>query len=390
MITVGQVLARLLWEQGRTYDRRSVIESGWRTASRPDWPQPAEALGLLRDHIAVDFESLAVDAFRILLDRARREAPEDDRVWLGWANLAIRNGQFADARRWIDACLRRRQDDPAVWQAELDWGLGTEQVDSVRRALNHLPGERFSRSRIEALRAWLAARRHDAETERHALEQLVQDEPGQCPAWERLAVLASQAGRVEQARELRGRKTAMDQATQRYIDLYNYNRFADDAPELARLAETLGRRFEAIGFLTWIGQHDPDNHAARTVLARLQGEETRRGARGQPPAQLLAGELAPEAGQMLAVPELYRYEGRRPSSAMTPKRSVSRSSTRTGSRVITSSRNSPEGASVSSTMTVTAGSMSTSCKGAGSRPIPLTPPGETACFATAATGRSKT
>ena len=46
--------------------------------------------------MAVDFDSLAVDAFRNLLENAGRQAPEDDRVWLGWANLAIRTGQFAD------------------------------------------------------------------------------------------------------------------------------------------------------------------------------------------------------------------------------------------------------------------------------------------------------
>jgi tetratricopeptide (TPR) repeat protein len=303
VVTVGQVLARLLWEQGRTYERRSVIESSWRSASRSSWPRPAEALGLLRDSMAVDFESLAVGALRVLLERASQPAPDDDRVWLGWANLAIRSGEFADARRWIDACLRRRPEDPAVWQAELDWGLATEQVDPVRRALAHLPAERFSGSGVEALRAWLASRRLDTKTERRALEQWVQNEPGQCAALERLAVVEAQAGRVEEARELRRRKSAMDRARQRYVDLYNRNQFADDAPELAALAETLGRRFEAVGFLTWITQRDPDDHAALTALARVQREETRQGARGQTAAQLLAADLAPDVGRRLAVVE---------------------------------------------------------------------------------------
>ena len=226
VVTVGQLLARLLWQQGRTYERRAVIESSWRIASQPTWPRPEEALGLLRDHMAVDFVSLPVDAFRSLLDRAGRQAPEDDRVWLGWANLAIRDGQFAAARRRIDDCLARRPEDPAVWQAELDWGLGTEQVAAVRRALPHLPAERFSRSGALALSAWLASRRHDAETEQRALDQLIKDEPGDCPALERLAVLAAQAGRAQQAGVLRRRKTAMGLARQRYVDLYNQNQFA--------------------------------------------------------------------------------------------------------------------------------------------------------------------
>ena len=93
VVTVGKVLSQLLWEQGRADEMRVVIESSWRHASRPDWPRPDEVLGLLRDHIGVDFESLAVDAFRTILERAGRQAPEDDRVWLGWANLAIRTAR---------------------------------------------------------------------------------------------------------------------------------------------------------------------------------------------------------------------------------------------------------------------------------------------------------
>ena len=195
VVTVGQVLARLLWEQGRTYERRSVIESSWRVASQPGWPIPAEALGLLRDHIAVDFESLAVDAFRILLDRAGRQAPDDDRVWLGWANLAIRNGQFADARRWIDDCLgagqriRRygRPSSTGAWRRSKSlrsagpWPICRPSGFPEAASRPSVPGWRHDR--------------HDTEAERRALERLVEDEPGQCPAWERLAVLAAQAGR---------------------------------------------------------------------------------------------------------------------------------------------------------------------------------------------------
>jgi hypothetical protein len=258
---------------------------------------------LLRDHIAVDFESIAVDAFRILLDRAGRQAPDDDRVWLGSANLAIKNGDFGIARRRIDDCLRRRPEDPAVWQAELDWGLGTEQIAPVCRALAHLPADRFSPGEVETIRAWLASRRRESAAEERALEQLVGYEPGQCWAWERLAVLAAQAGRLEQAAERRRRKAAMDQTRQRFEDLYNQNQFALDAPELARLAETLGRRFEAIGFLTWIIQHDPLDGASRAAMARLQGKKTPAGAPSQTLAELLASDLAASAGAPQAVAE---------------------------------------------------------------------------------------
>jgi enediyne biosynthesis protein E4 len=303
VVTVGQLLGQLYSKEGRTCERRAVLESSWRIASRPGWPRPDEALGLLRDHMAVDFVSLAVDSYRTLLDHAGREAPLDDRVWLGLANLAIRDGQFTAARRRIDDCLVRRPEDPAIWQAELDWGLGTEQLASVRRALAHLPAERFSRSAVEALRAWLASRRHDTETEQCALDQLLQDEPGECPALERLAVLATQAGLLERADQLRRRKADMGVARQRYVDLYNQNQFAENAPELARLAETLGRRFEAVGFLTWITLRDPANQAARSALARLQVKDTRPGAPGQTLAQVLVADLARDADRAEAIAE---------------------------------------------------------------------------------------
>ena len=45
---------------------------------------------------------------QFFLERAAGLAPEDDRVWLGRANLAIRRGEFDEASRWIDSCLGDR------------------------------------------------------------------------------------------------------------------------------------------------------------------------------------------------------------------------------------------------------------------------------------------
>ncbi len=133
------------------------------------------------------------------------------------------------------------------------------------------------------------------QAERRALEQLVQIEPGDCAAWARLAVLAAQAGRKEDAVQLRRHKTEMDRAMDRYRYLYNRNQYADDVPELARLAQTLGRRFEAVGFLTWMVRREPGNADARSALARLNGIETRPIVAGRTLAQVLAADLAPQA-----------------------------------------------------------------------------------------------
>ena len=52
-------------------------------------------------------------------------------MWLGRANLALRTGHSDEAEKWLAACLGRRPEDPAVWQAQLDWALATEQVGEV-------------------------------------------------------------------------------------------------------------------------------------------------------------------------------------------------------------------------------------------------------------------
>ena len=296
VVKLCRLLCRLYWEEGRTDDMRTAIETSWKHVSQPGWLRPEEALDLLRDHIAVDYESLAITAFKTVLDYANQRAPEDDRVWLAQANLAIQTGEFAAARRRLDDCLARRAEDPAVWQAMLDCAMGAEDVAQIRHVLAHLSAERFSLGRIEALRAWLAARRGASVAERQALEQVVQLDPGNCAAWERLAVLAAQSGRGDDAVHLRRRKAAIDEARQRYKDLYNDNHFAEDSAELARLAETLGRRFEAIGFLTWITRREPFNQDARAALARLKGVQTGSSmpGPGRNVTQLLSADLAGE------------------------------------------------------------------------------------------------
>ena len=61
----------------------------------------------------------------------------------GWAGPTWRREPVGSRRlgRWLDACLRRRPDDPAVWRARLDWARAAEDEAEVRRALAHLPAD---------------------------------------------------------------------------------------------------------------------------------------------------------------------------------------------------------------------------------------------------------
>ena len=111
---------------------------------------------------------MPIEVIRAALEQAGKLAPDDDRVWLGKANLAIRIGSFEEAARWLDACLQRRPDDSAVWRVRLDWAVATGRVAEAREAISHLPVEDWNAMRsLTGSSAWLAARRGDVASERH-------------------------------------------------------------------------------------------------------------------------------------------------------------------------------------------------------------------------------
>ena len=91
------------------------------------------------------------------LDEAGRKAPEDDRVWLGKANLAVRLARFDEADEWLQKCLARRPDDPVVWRARLDLAIVADRFDAAVEALRHLPADRLTPAR-QLIRAGLAGR----------------------------------------------------------------------------------------------------------------------------------------------------------------------------------------------------------------------------------------
>ncbi len=118
--------------------------------------------------------------------------------------------------------------------------------------------------------------RRDAAAERSALENLIAIEPGNTPALDRLASLAIQAGDPERAAALRRRQ---EQALR---DKEHYRRLLiadpdpiprDELHERARLAERLGRRFEARGWLTLALERNSTDQIARDALDRLAHDD---------------------------------------------------------------------------------------------------------------------
>src|SRR5262249_38827614 len=151
-------------EDYRRYLRREIERA----------PDPTE---IVRTLWRIDYVAYPVEGSRQALERARRVAPDDDRVWLALADLATRIGRLQEAGDWLTLCGRARPEDLAVWSARLEWAQAADRPEEVVRAASHLPASIFTEGRVLELRAWMAARRGDHQTERAALDSLLACDP---------------------------------------------------------------------------------------------------------------------------------------------------------------------------------------------------------------------
>jgi tetratricopeptide (TPR) repeat protein len=239
-----RALIRVYRFEGRFDDVRRLVRASWYRS-----PTPA---ALLKELWVLDHSPMPVESWRLALEKADND---DDRVWLGRASVAILTGRFAEAAPWLDRCVRARPDDPAVWDALLDLALATGDVSGFWRAAAHA-----QRQPVATYRAWLAAQNGDAKAEEHALESLLESNPNDAKAIERLAALTIQSGRVREGESLHRRKAELDRAHDRFRKmLFDGDDLSSRANVLAKLSNTLGRRFDELGWslIAEAGLHDP-------------------------------------------------------------------------------------------------------------------------------------
>ena len=234
---VRQAIELLYRIEGRTHEVHSLVLESWADSLDPGYT--------LRRLYLLDDSAFPIEHARRATERG---APDDDRVWIGRANLALWSGRRDEARRWLEACLHLRPDDPAVWSAFLELSRVEHDVDGVRRALDHLPPSWFTRSERLRLRGWLAARIGDRDLERREWLALVEQEPGDASAWDRLSILALESGRRDEAEALRRTKARMSALRKRYVLINKEETRNQHAAELAQLAAQLGRKLEARGW----------------------------------------------------------------------------------------------------------------------------------------------
>ncbi len=278
-IEARETLVSLYKIQGRFGEARTLVLGGWGTY--PD------SSGLLRELEKLGSSNpMSVVDMRLALEKAAKTAPDDDRIWLGRANYATRTGQLAEARAGLETCLKRRPDDPAIWRGWLDWANATQETAEVARALRHLPVDWLAPAEVLTLRAWFAAQAGDDARERRAQQDLLLREPGDLKALERLADIALRAGRAEEAARLRGRRAELSRIKVDYAARL-FDRSRSDVAETARMAEALGRLFEASSLWATALKVDPGNAEGRSALLRLKQAEAE-----VPPGPTIAALLA--------------------------------------------------------------------------------------------------
>jgi thioredoxin-like negative regulator of GroEL len=284
------LLGPVYCQEGRIEEAERLIEARWAHLDSLGEGASEKAINLVRLHIELRRTIPPVDTVRAVLDQAARANADDDRIWLGRANLAIRLGSYDEAARLIEACLRSRPEDPAVWRARLDWALATGRAADVQDDLKHLPAETAAPALVPRLAAWMAARRGDAAAERRALERLVEIDPADLAARGRLIDLTLQSGDHARAAELRRQAAEIDELKALYHRRFDRNQPLRDAAEMARIAERLGREFEARVFLTVALAVDPGRNDLRRDRERLDRRNQARDWAGRSLADVLEHE----------------------------------------------------------------------------------------------------
>ncbi|RUL85376.1 CRTAC1 family protein [Tautonia sociabilis] len=257
------LLRRLYVIQVRIDDAMDLMRSSLGTSRDP--------LRLLKELADLGRGSLPLDGLAQTLEQAGRMAPEDDRVWLGRARLAMLQGRWEEADHWLLRC-EQADADPPIWRARLDWALGAGRPEAAAAAIRRLGPDRLDRAEILELRSWFAERAGDEEAERRSLERLLQVDPASTRALECLAAIAGSAGEEEAAAGYRERKAVLDRNLERYrwrLQDPNALRAPDQAMEMARLADAIGLREEALAWCDLALASAPRLPAALELRARL-------------------------------------------------------------------------------------------------------------------------
>jgi tetratricopeptide (TPR) repeat protein len=101
------LLGPIYCNQGRVDEAKRLIETRWNYLNNAGQGASEKAVNLLRLYAVLQSTAIPVEAARAILDQAALSSPDDDRIWLGKANLAIRTGSAAEMGRLAELLGRR-------------------------------------------------------------------------------------------------------------------------------------------------------------------------------------------------------------------------------------------------------------------------------------------
>ena len=270
------LLLPLFNQEGRLEDVERLIEDRWQGLHETGEQASELAVNLGRLSLDMQWNRPPTDLLRADLDRAAKLAPDDDRVWLGQANLAIRTKSFETAERLLDACLKIRPDDVSVCTARLNWAMAADRIEALEKAMTQLPARFVSRAQTERVQAFLAARYGDQDAERRALDRLVAADPFDRAAVTRLLELTRRDGQPERVTEIERRSAEIAPLNERFHKLYDRNQPIRDSDEMGQLALRLGHTFVAKVLLTVAAAKSLHPDDARRLLAEVTARSSDR------------------------------------------------------------------------------------------------------------------
>ena len=297
------LLLTLLGQQGRVVEARRLIEAEWRESTGRSESEFADRIAMIRDHIGLDLDPMPLEWNLSQIQSGPNsiaETTDEDRRALALAriHLATRGGEFDRAESELRSCLGQWPNDALVWRSWLDWSIAANRIEPAREALGHIPAKLLDETEILDLRAWFARVEGDVASERRALEDQIAREPGRTPALSRLGELLQEAGESKPAAELRRRKTDLDRAMDRYFPLFKEDRLGEHLPEMAALADRLGRWFEARAFWELIASKSPTDANASAALVRLGSATAPRREVDGSLASVLSTDARPHSGSV--------------------------------------------------------------------------------------------
>ena len=200
------------------------------------------------------------------LERPRTEAPQDDRVRLCQANLAIRLSHLLEARNAIDECLSGGPRIP--WSGRpTRLGGGEPSTRPGDRGGQAHPRQPARPGPAERLRAWLADQRGDLQrrrlprSESSNSSRATRGRPFALPSWRSWGPSRAGARLLEH-------KVGIDRTARAYRDVLSQGVPTGQFASL-HLAESLGRWFEAMGWWTLALSRGEATTKAREGLARV-------------------------------------------------------------------------------------------------------------------------